>query len=305
MSGLNTSGCAGAVMSIQIFNCRSPEVGPAARGGRAPALTLVTAQEILDLAEAALSVVVELEQRLEQAAERGAQRGLGGDDYGALAGPQHQRAGVERVAVLAVHVEADLADRVEVGQDRVDRQPLVGAAGEVLVDAWVLEELLHLRTSVPSNASSDCEPSHRGGSALASGLYGRRGTFVPNDREFRKRLVAGALSERFGLALLEGDAVAAERVVRDAFDDELPYALIHDAVVAPALHRIGKLWERGEIGVAHEHLATQISLRVLALLRELFGVARRRSEKRVMLAAVEGEQHVVALQMVGDLLEDA
>jgi methanogenic corrinoid protein MtbC1 len=128
---------------------------------------------------------------------------------------------------------------------------------------------------------------------------------VPNDREFRKRLVAGALSERFGLALLEGDAVAAERVVRDAFDDELPYALIHDAIVAPALHRIGKLWERGEIGVAHEHLATQISLRVLALLRELFGVARRRSEKRVMLAAVEGEQHVVALQMVGDLLEDA
>jgi MerR family transcriptional regulator, light-induced transcriptional regulator len=136
-------------------------------------------------------------------------------------------------------------------------------------------------------------------------VYERRGTFVPNDREFKKRLLAGALSERFGLALLEGDAVAAERVVRDAFEDEMPYALIHDAIVAPALHRIGKLWERGEIGVAHEHLATELSLRVLALLRELFGVERRRAEHRVMLAAVEGEHHIVALQMAADLLEDA
>ena len=114
-----------------------------------------------------------------------------------------------------------------------------------------------------------------------------------------------ALSDRFTQALLEGDAVTAELVVRDAFDDGMPYAEIHDRIVAPALQRIGELWERGEIGVGHEHLATQISLRVLALLRVLFGVAHRRSEHRVILAAVEGEQHIVALQMVGDLLEDA
>jgi methanogenic corrinoid protein MtbC1 len=128
---------------------------------------------------------------------------------------------------------------------------------------------------------------------------------VPNDRDFKRRMLAESLSERFGLTLLEGDAVGAEQVARDAVDEGMPYALIHDAIVAPALHRIGKLWERGEIGVAHEHLATQISLRVLALLRELFGVARRRADLRVMLAAVEGEHHVVALQMAGDLLEDA
>lgn len=128
---------------------------------------------------------------------------------------------------------------------------------------------------------------------------------MPNDREFKKRVLAESLSERFGLALIEGDAVTAEMIVRDAFDEEMPYALIHDGIVAPALHRIGTLWERGEIGVAHEHLATQISMRVLALLRELFGVVRRRSEHRVMLAAVEGEEHIVALQMAGDLLEDA
>ena len=124
-----------------------------------------------------------------------------------------------------------------------------------------------------------------------------------NDREFKKRILAESLSDRFGIALIEGDAVAAEAVVRDAFDEGMRYGLIQDGVVTPALHRIGRLWERGEISVAHEHLATQISYRVLALLRELFRVTRQRSEHRVMLAAVEGEQHVVALQMAADLLD--
>jgi methanogenic corrinoid protein MtbC1 len=128
---------------------------------------------------------------------------------------------------------------------------------------------------------------------------------VGNGREFKKRELAESLSERYGLALIEGDAVTAEAVVREAFDEELPYSLIHNGIIAPALHRIGTLWERGEISVAHEHLATQISLRVLALLRELFRVTRRRADHRVMLAALEGEHHVVALQMAGDLLEDA
>jgi hypothetical protein len=46
--------------------------------------------------------------------------------------------------VLAVDVDADLADLVQVGQDHVDRPPLLGTAGEVLVDARMLEQLFHL-----------------------------------------------------------------------------------------------------------------------------------------------------------------
>lgn len=133
--------------------------------------------------------------------------------------------------------------------------------------------------------------------------YRRRGGM--NDREFQRRLLSESLSESYGLALIHGDAAAAERAVREAFDEGLPYSFIHARVMAPAMHRIGLLWERGEISVAHEHLATQITVRVLALLRELFRVARGRSGQRVMLAAVEGEQHIVGLQMAGDLLEGA
>jgi hypothetical protein len=41
--------------------------------------------------------------------------------------------------------------------------------------------------------------------------------------------------------------------------------------------KIGELWERGQISVAEEHIATEISLRVLALQREAQRVARSKN----------------------------
>jgi methanogenic corrinoid protein MtbC1 len=123
--------------------------------------------------------------------------------------------------------------------------------------------------------------------------------------EFHKRLLAESLSEQFGLALVAGDARAAEQVAREALELSLGEAMLYDLVVGPALHRIGRLWAAGEIGVGHEHLATQIATRVLVLSHEAAGVVAHRGETRAMLAAVEGEQHVVALDMGAKLLESA
>ena len=123
--------------------------------------------------------------------------------------------------------------------------------------------------------------------------------------EFRKRLLAESLSDRFGRALLTGDSRAAEQIARDALDLTLGEAMLYDLVVGPALHRIGELWATGEIGVGHEHLATQIATRVLALAHDAAMLTARRAEHRAILAAVEGEHHVVALDMAAKLLESA
>ena len=56
----------------------------------------------------------------------------------------------------------------------------------------------------------------------------------------------------------------------------LATADIDDEIIAPALWLVGELWERGDISVADEHLATEISLRVLALQREARRVASSR-----------------------------
>ena len=113
------------------------------------------------------------------------------------------------------------------------------------------------------------------------------------------------LVDAFTSALLAGDPRAAERVVRDAIDGGLSQGTIDEGIVAPAMRQVGDLWQRGEISVAHEHLATDISFRVLALQREAFRVSRRRPGHCVMLAAVETERHVLGLEMAYGLLAGA
>jgi MerR family transcriptional regulator, light-induced transcriptional regulator len=123
--------------------------------------------------------------------------------------------------------------------------------------------------------------------------------------EFRRRLMAEALSDRFGMALLAGDLDAAEEVAMEALGLSLGEAVLYDLVVRPAMHRIGRLWATGEIGVAHEHLATQIATRVLVLAHEEARLAGERAGRRALLAAAEGEQHVMALDMAAKLLESS
>jgi len=124
-------------------------------------------------------------------------------------------------------------------------------------------------------------------------------------RESDQEQLLVSLGQSYAKALIAGDEVAAEHAVRDALDARLSTAQIDDEIIAPALWLIGRLWARGEISIADEHLATQISLRVLALQREAQRTARARQGRRVLLAAPEGEAHVVALQMVANLLRDA
>jgi methanogenic corrinoid protein MtbC1 len=113
------------------------------------------------------------------------------------------------------------------------------------------------------------------------------------------------LGREYVRALLAGDEVGAELVVRDAIDARVSTSQIDDEIIAPALWLIGRLWARGEISVADEHLATEISLRVLALQREVARTVHDRSGRGALLAAPAGERHTVALQMIANLLRDA
>jgi len=85
---------------------------------------------------------------------------------------------------------------------------------------------------------------------------------------------------------------------------------LYQRVIAPAMHEIGELWVKGALTVADEHLATALTHRVLAALRPpvWVGVGSEQpvvARRRVMLAAVEGEQHALGLRMAADVFEDA
>ena len=83
----------------------------------------------------------------------------------------------------------------------------------------------------------------------------------------------------------------------------IPIETLYAAVIAPAMWRIGCLWEEGAITVADEHLATAITHRVMA---SAYGASFARAGSRsgrILLAAVEGQQHALGLRMAADVLE--
>ena len=126
-----------------------------------------------------------------------------------------------------------------------------------------------------------------------------------SQRRDHRDTVKHRLGRVYAEAILSGDEVAAEVAIREAMEASLTIAEIDDEVIAPALWLVGELWERGEITVADEHLATEICMRVLALQREAMRLELTRATHRILLAAPEGERHVVALGMVGNLLREA
>jgi MerR family transcriptional regulator, light-induced transcriptional regulator len=121
------------------------------------------------------------------------------------------------------------------------------------------------------------------------------------ERDHEPWLVA-EFQRAYADALLAGDPRAAEVAIREAIDAGLDEVAIDDRVIGPALALVGDLWADGSISVADEHLATSISLRVMTLQREAFRVARERASRSVLLAAAQGEHHVVGLEMAASVL---
>ncbi len=113
------------------------------------------------------------------------------------------------------------------------------------------------------------------------------------------------LALRFQEALRNGDAKAAEAVAAEALQGGLNVAAVHARLITPAMDGIGALWEKDEISVGEEHLATAISHGVAARIFPRALQADPRSRERVMLAAVQGEHHVLGLRLVADVLEGA
>ncbi len=129
---------------------------------------------------------------------------------------------------------------------------------------------------------------------------------VKRDRE---TLLEGVL-ETFSTALERGDAVTAEGAIAQAIEDEIPPAVLHGEVIAPALAHIGGLARTGALDHESEQLATGIARRVLATLHRFMLGGTEPTRERVLLASVEGDpaqtgQHTLGLQMVHDQLAAA
>jgi methanogenic corrinoid protein MtbC1 len=98
--------------------------------------------------------------------------------------------------------------------------------------------------------------------------------------------------------ILDGDIAAAMAVGREAQERGLAY--FYEQIVTVALVEIGKRWERGEITVADEHLATAVVQTVISSFYGSFPWAT--AGPKAVVACVATEHHQLGARMVADLL---
>lgn len=110
--------------------------------------------------------------------------------------------------------------------------------------------------------------------------------------------------QTFVAALRAGDELAARKVVEQASAAGAEPAAIYFQIFAPSMVTIGELWERNELNVAEEHLATAITERLIGALSPRFGESPPRSPGSVVLGCVEGERHTLGLRMLADLFRN-
>lgn len=110
--------------------------------------------------------------------------------------------------------------------------------------------------------------------------------------------------EDYLAALLEPDPARAREVVRAAVREGLPIDAAYTEVLGPAMVEVGRLWEAGEIGVAHEHLSAEVTTSLVSELAERLR-GERATGRLAVVSCSPGEGHCLGGQMLGGMLESA
>jgi excisionase family DNA binding protein len=106
---------------------------------------------------------------------------------------------------------------------------------------------------------------------------------------------------RLQARMLAGDDAGSWGVVEAAIASGMEPRDFYCDVLTPVLHSIGRLWEDGEIGIEHEHLASNVAAGIIGRLGPRFA-NRGRTKGTVVLATPSGERHELGLAMLADIL---
>jgi methanogenic corrinoid protein MtbC1 len=103
-------------------------------------------------------------------------------------------------------------------------------------------------------------------------------------------------------ALLKFDRTRAAEIVLKTSSRGATVKDIYRHIITPAQQEVGRLWQLGQLTVAHEHYCTAATEIVMAeLFRHLVPPSPQR-ERLLISFCVEGERHCIALKMFSDLM---
>lgn len=111
-------------------------------------------------------------------------------------------------------------------------------------------------------------------------------------------------SKEFANILLDGDLNKCWAIIKEYDYSGYSSTFIYDELIANAMKEIGYMWQRNEISVAEEHLATGICEVLLSRYQWEKEKKDNIQAKRVMLFCPEGEHHTLGLKMSASTFEE-
>jgi len=119
---------------------------------------------------------------------------------------------------------------------------------------------------------------------------------------------AGSVSEQgaageFMRAMTSGDEMTARRVILDLYLRGTGVSRICDQIMGPAFHRIGDMWQCGEVEIYQERRACETCLRVLHELRNGVGSGPE-AGPLALGGTLDGDPYTLAVSMAELVLRD-
>lgn len=108
--------------------------------------------------------------------------------------------------------------------------------------------------------------------------------------------------ENYLNSLLKGRWAYCTDLINQYLDEDYNVIELYEDIIKKAMYEVGLMWEHNKISVASEHLASSITE---SIINKIFYDIKpmQSTEKNVILACVENEQHQIGLKMVADLFE--
>jgi methanogenic corrinoid protein MtbC1 len=100
--------------------------------------------------------------------------------------------------------------------------------------------------------------------------------------------------------LIEGNKDRCSEIVKDLLDEGVDLKEIYVELFQKALYRIGKLWDKNEITIPEEHMATQI---IEALISKFSPAVSADSNLKVVVTCIDKEFHEIGAKMVANIFE--
>lgn len=109
------------------------------------------------------------------------------------------------------------------------------------------------------------------------------------------------LAERYTYFAVMGDEARCTDVVDFALRTNQPQLEVYDALIARAMHLVGRMYEQRAIDEAQEHMASEITERMMARISAAYPPVRANGMTAV-LGCAANNWHVIGLRMLADLL---